>query len=69
MEIPAGLLDEDPAIRPDKHIFTEFTPPWDSISDELPQYTLRELVRERHNRELPADFVLKTHYERNEERS
>ena len=35
-EIPAGLLDDSPGIKPDRHIFTDFTPEWDRISDELP---------------------------------
>ncbi len=45
-EIPAGLLDDDPGITPDKHIFVEFNARWSAITDELPQYDvprLREL--------------------------
>ncbi|MBL4681655.1 MAG: GFA family protein [Pseudomonadales bacterium] len=63
IEIPAGLLDNDPNKRPDKHIFVEFVPPWDTISDELPQYKIRDLVRERQNQELPENFTLRTHYD------
>lgn len=63
LEIPAGLLDDDPGIRPDKHIFVEFTPPWSKISDDLPQYGIRELVRERDGKELPDGFKLRSHYE------
>lgn len=63
MEIPAGLLDNDPAVKPDKHIFVEFLPPWDKITDDLPQLTMRELVKSRHNRELPEDFQIKSHYD------
>ncbi|HKM99318.1 MAG TPA: GFA family protein [Candidatus Binataceae bacterium] len=37
-EIPAGLLDDDPQIKPDKHIFVELNPLWFEISDDLPQY-------------------------------
>src|SRR5262245_26517499 len=36
-EIPAGLLDGDPGLRPDKHIFVERKAPWDEIGDGLPQ--------------------------------
>ena len=63
LEIPAGLLDSDPRIRPDKHIFVEFIPPWDRIADDLPQYTIGDLVRERTGQELPEGFVLRSHYD------
>lgn len=46
-EIPAGLFDDDPGIRPDKHIFVELLPAWDRITDGLRQLTLPELLRER----------------------
>jgi hypothetical protein len=62
-EIPAGLLDDSPGIKPDRHIFTEFTPEWDQISDELPQYTLKQLYRLRHGKELPAKTKIKSHYD------
>ena len=62
IEVPAGLFDDDPVRKPDKHIFVELLPNWDSISDELPQYTIRDLVRARHNQDLPDNFELKTHY-------
>lgn len=61
LEIPAGLFDGEPGFVPDKHIFVDFMPAWDVISDDLPQFTLRELVRERHGIELPTDFEAKTH--------
>jgi len=38
-EIPAGALDDDPQVRPDKHIYVEFKAPWDHIADDLPQFT------------------------------
>ena len=62
-EIPAGVFDDDPQIRPDKHILVELVAAWDTISDSLPQYTVRELVRERLGKELPEDYVLRTHYD------
>jgi hypothetical protein len=37
MEIPAGLLDDDPQLRPDKHIFVELNAGWFPIQDSLPQ--------------------------------
>jgi hypothetical protein len=63
LEIPAGLLDDDPEIRPDKHIFIEFVPSWDRITDGLPQYTIKQLALERSGEELPEDFTLRSHYE------
>ena len=37
LEIPAGLLEGDPGLRPDKHIFVERRAPWYEIADSLPQ--------------------------------
>jgi len=61
-EIPAGLLDNDPELKPDKHIFVEFTPEWDKISDDLPQYSLKQLFELRYGRALPDDFETKSHH-------
>jgi len=47
LEIPAGLLDDDPGIRPDKHIFVEVKADWDVISDSLPQLDKATLQRLR----------------------
>jgi hypothetical protein len=46
-EIAGGTLDDDPGIRPDKHIFVEFVPAWSEICDELPQLDKRALVKLR----------------------
>ena len=46
-EIPAGALDDDPVVRPDKHIYTEFKAPWEYISDNLPQMTKDEIRASR----------------------
>ncbi|HJN50707.1 MAG: GFA family protein [Candidatus Marinimicrobia bacterium] len=46
-EIAAGLFDDDPQIKADKHIFVELTPAWDEITDGLPQYTKEELYKLR----------------------
>ena len=37
LEVPAGLLDDDPLCRPDKHIFVDRKAPWHQIADALPQ--------------------------------
>jgi hypothetical protein len=37
-EIPAGLLESEPGLRPDKHIFVELKAPWYEITDSLPQF-------------------------------
>lgn len=46
-EIPAGLLEGDPGVHPDKHIFVEHRAPWFAITDSLPQLTKEELVEMR----------------------
>jgi hypothetical protein len=42
-EIPAGALEQDPGLRPDKHIYTEHQAPWFEIHDALPRYTKQTL--------------------------
>jgi hypothetical protein len=37
LEVPAGLFDDDPQLRPDKHIFVDVKSPWFKIMDDLPQ--------------------------------
>ncbi len=46
-ELPAGLLDGDPELAPDKHIFVELKAPWFEITDELPQLTRQQLIELR----------------------
>jgi hypothetical protein len=36
--VPAGLLDGDPGIRPQGHLFAGSKAPWYTITDDLPQY-------------------------------
>jgi hypothetical protein len=43
-EIPAGLLEDDPQLAPDKHIFVELRAPWFEIRDTLPRFTAAELA-------------------------
>jgi hypothetical protein len=54
IEIPAGLLDDDPAMKPDKHIFIELNPPWFEIADALPQYDLPGLIALRATTKMPS---------------
>ncbi len=50
-EIPAGAFDDDPQVRPDKHIFVELRAPWFEITDKLPQYDKPALYRLRAKRQ------------------
>ena len=43
-EVPAGLLDDDPEIRPDKHIYVELAAAWEELADGLPKYTASEIA-------------------------
>jgi hypothetical protein len=43
-EIPAGALDQDPRLRPDRHIFVERKSPWFEITDSLPQLDAHALA-------------------------
>ena len=36
--IPAGLLDDDPGVRPALHMFVGSKAPWWDITDHLPQF-------------------------------
>jgi hypothetical protein len=53
LEIPAGLLDDDPGMKPDKHIFIELKSPWFEITDDLPQYDLPGLIAMRGKTKMP----------------
>ena len=53
-EVPAGLLDEDPALCPDKHIFIELKAPWFEVQDTLPQLDKRALIRLRFRGAKPS---------------
>jgi hypothetical protein len=48
-EIPAGALDDDPGLVPDKHIYVDCKAPWDVIADDLPQMTKQEIHESRKN--------------------
>ena len=47
VEIPAGALDGDPQLRPDKHIYVDVKSPWFEIADTLPQFDRVEIRRHR----------------------
>lgn len=53
LEIPAGLLDDDPGMKPDKHIFVEVKSPWFKIADDLPQLDLPGLIALRTKTKMP----------------
>ena len=38
IRVPAGALEEDPGIRPQRHIFVDFKAPWFEITDTLDQF-------------------------------
>ena len=38
VHVTMGTLDDEPSIRPSKHIFVGSKAPWHSITDELPQF-------------------------------
>lgn len=46
-ELPAGTLDQDPKIRPHRHIFVECKSPWYEILDGLPQFDRQVLAELR----------------------
>ena len=36
--VPMGVLDDDPGVRPEVHIFVDSKAPWDAITDDLPKF-------------------------------
>jgi hypothetical protein len=46
-EIPAGLFDDDPISRPDKHIYVDRKSSWFSMADSLPRFTKAEIIKLR----------------------
>jgi hypothetical protein len=43
-EIPAGTLDGDPEISPDRHIFVEHRPAWSPARGGIPELTKRDVI-------------------------
>lgn len=46
-EIAVGALDDDPLLRPQRHIFTHVKSCWFAISDNLPQLNEEQLAQLR----------------------
>lgn len=42
--VPAGCLDDDPEIRPERHVWVNCQAPWHEIHDELPRFTDAQYV-------------------------
>ena len=38
VDIALGVLDADPGVRPDRHIYVASKAPWHEITDDLPQH-------------------------------
>jgi hypothetical protein len=36
--IPMGAFDDDPGVRPERHIFVDSRASWDEITDGLPTF-------------------------------
>jgi hypothetical protein len=36
--VPMGSFDDDPGIRPERHIFVDSKAPWHEITDDLPRF-------------------------------
>lgn len=36
--VPLGILDGDPGVRPEQHVFVRSKAPWFEITDDLPQH-------------------------------
>lgn len=39
VEIALGAVDGDLPVKPDAHVFTDFSANWTTVSDELPKYS------------------------------
>jgi hypothetical protein len=36
--LPLGALDDDPGVKPKRHVFVAYKAPWYDITDDLPQH-------------------------------
>jgi len=41
VNVPAGTLDDDPGLRPQRHIFVDFKTSWFDITDMLPRFSAK----------------------------
>ncbi|MEZ5501049.1 MAG: GFA family protein [Steroidobacteraceae bacterium] len=55
LEVHAGVLDDDPVLRPERHILVEAKSPWFRIYDELPQLD-RVALSALRSRTVPPPF-------------
>ena len=46
-EIAAGLLDDDPGVRPGKHIYVDFKAAWFDIDGHLPLFDKQAILQHR----------------------
>lgn len=53
VEVPAGMLDGDPGLRPDKHLVIGPPAPWYEIRDALPRMDRDQITADRIARWLP----------------
>ena len=58
LEVPAGVLDGDPQLRPDRHIFVEVKSPWFAITDDLPQLDKAALTQAQEDPAAPMRLAL-----------
>lgn len=47
VEVPAGLLEQDPGLRPEQHLFFGPQAPWYEIRDRLPRLGRQEVRAQR----------------------
>ena len=45
LDIPAGLLDDEPSVSPDKHIYADHKASWDHLDKKLPVFTESEFKK------------------------
>jgi hypothetical protein len=38
--VTLGTIDDDPQVRPERHVFVASKPPWHDIADALPQFKI-----------------------------
>jgi hypothetical protein len=41
IRIPAGTLDDDPGLRPQRHLFMDFKAAWFDITDGQPRFAIK----------------------------
>jgi hypothetical protein len=50
VEVPAGTLDDDPGLRPDRHMLFGPKAAWFEITDDLPQMSPEQIAEDRSSR-------------------